>query len=203
MQRTLPKDLRKYVITKICCRLFICIGALIIFIFLAINYGDDFLFRNENLSNNREIVCILICGLICYICGVPKKLLDRTFVGTIEKVSVISGYDSEVRGQRQSTLNSRTTSYRGFKPINTVYITVRTTKDKLITRKVYCEGSGNETNYDDFFKIGDKVFHLFGTKHYVKLSIDNKQKIICPVCGLQNPRTTSSCDSCKHSLVVE
>ena len=201
MQNALPKDFKKYVITGICCRLLICFAALTAFIVLAAIYGDEFLFRTEQLSNNKVFVYILICGLICFVCGVPKRFFDSTFTGTVEKVSVVSGYDSEARGQRQSPINSRTVSHRAFKAVNTVFITVRTSKNKLLTRKVYCEGSGNGTNYDDLFKAGDKVFHLFGTKHYVNLSKSNTQKITCPVCGSQNPIENSSCGYCGHSLI--
>lgn len=201
MQNVLPKDLKKHVIKKTSCRLLICFAALTAFVILAAIFGDEFLFRNEQLSNNKALVYILVCGLICYVCGVPMKFFDTTFTGTIEKVSVVSGYDSEARGQRQSPISSRTTSHRAFKAINTMLITVRTSKNKLITRKVFCESSGNETNYDDYFKVGDEVFHLFGTKHYVNLSKSDTKKIICPVCGSQNLTDNSLCDFCGHSLI--
>jgi hypothetical protein len=203
MSFELPKDLKIYAIKKICIRALICLALLVSFVLIVINYGEELFSSYELLYNNKEFFCIIVCMLICYICGVPMKLLDRTFFGTVEKVTVISGYNSKAMGQRQSILNSRTASFRGFKAINTVVLTIRMANGKTINRQVYSEYIGNQTNYDDIFKNGDEVFHLFGSKHYVKLPEDKEQKVICPVCGSQNSQQNSFCESCKHSLIVK
>lgn len=202
MNFELPKDLRMYVIKKICVRLLACLVLLSSFILIAVNYGEMLFSRYELLYNNKEFFCIAVCLLICYICGVPLKLLDFTFWGTVEKVTVISGYTGKAMGTRQSVLNSRTASGRGFKAINTVVLTIRTENGKTLSRQVYSEDIGNQTNYDDIFKNGDKVFHLFGSKHYVKLPKDKEQKVVCPVCGSQNLQVNAFCENCKHSLII-
>ena len=203
MKHILPDDLKKYARKYLLIRLCSCILLLTIFVLVLLFFGDT-LFNHENsLYRIKEILCIAVVILICFITGVPLKLMDRTFYGIVEKVTVTTGYNSKASGKRQSTLNSRTVSYRGFYSIITMEISVKTSDGKTITRTVNSAPPSNENNYDEIFKQGDRVFHLYGTNIYVKIPDDKKEKIVCPICGLLNSQDHNLCNNCKYTLIKE
>ncbi len=202
MKYTLPDDLKKYARKHLLIRLCSCILLLTIFV-LVLLFFDNALFNPENsLYRIKEFLCIAVVILICFITGVPLKLMDRTFYGIVEKVTVTTGYNSKAAGKRQSTLNSRTVSHRGFYSIITMEISVKTSDGKTITRTVSSAPPSDENNYDEIFKQGDRVFHLYGSDIYVKLPEDKKEKVSCSVCGLLNAQSNSQCENCNHSIMT-
>ena len=200
MKNELPNDLKKYAIKHLLSRLLSWIILLTVFVTILILFGEKIFDTESSLYRIKEFFCIAIVIIISIITGVPLKLIDKTFCGTIEKVSVTTGYNSRVTGKRQSILNSRTASYRGFYSIITMEISILTVDGKRLTRTV-SSATPSDNNYDEIFKQGDNVFHLYGTNVYVKLPKDKKDKINCSVCAAPNLQSNSQCQNCKHSLV--
>lgn len=201
MNCIIPDDLKKYAKKYLLVKICSCIILLAILFTVLILFSDQIFNPEGSLYRIKEFVCIASVIFICFITGVPLKLIDRTFFGTVEKVTVTTGYNSRAAGKRQSTLNSRTVSHRGFYSIITMDITIKTSDGKNLTRKISSEPPLENNNYDDIFKQGDCVFHLYGTNIYVKIPNDKKVKIACPVCGVLNLQSSSRCEECKHSLV--
>lgn len=197
----IPDDLKKYARKYLLIRLCSCVLLLAIFAAVLILFGDSLFVPESPSYRIKEILCIAVVILICFITGVPLKLMDRTFYGIVEKVTVTTGYNSKAAGKRQSILNSRTVSYRGFYSVNTMEISVKTSDGKNITRTVSSAPLSNENNYDELFKQGDHIFHLYGTNVYVKIPNDKKEKVSCSVCGVLNLQDNDSCSNCKHTLV--
>ena len=202
MNYILPDDLKKWARKYLLVRLCSCFILLAILFTVLILFGDKIFNPEGSLYRIKEFVCIALVIVICFITGVPMKLMDRTFFGTIEKVTVTTGYNSRAAGKRQSTLNSRTVSHRGFYSIITMDITIKTSDGKTITRTVSSAPPSGDNNYDEIFKQGDRVFHLYGTSIYVKIPEDKKEKIACPVCGLLNVQSNSQCENCNHSIIT-
>ncbi len=202
MKYTLPDDLKKYARKYLLIRICSCVLLLAIFAIILLFFGENLFVAESALYRIKELFCIAVVILICFITGVPLKLMGKTFYGIIEKVTITTGYNSKAAGKRQSRLNSRTVSHRGFYSINTMEISVKTSEGKTITRTVSSASFSNENNYDEIFKQGDRVFHLYGTDIYVKLPEDKKEKVSCPVCGLLNAQSNSQCENCNHSIIT-
>lgn len=202
MNCIIPDDLKKYAKKYLLVRICSFIILLAILFTALILFGDKIFDSDGSLYRIKGFICIASVIFICFITGVPLKLIDRTFFGTVEKVTVTTGYNSRAAGKRQSTLNSRTVSHRGFYSIITMDITIKTSDGKNLTRKISSEPPLENNNYDDIFKQGDRVFHLYGTNIYVKIPNDKKVKVACPVCGLLNSQTNSQCENCNHSIIT-
>lgn len=202
MNNILPDDLKKYARKHLLIRLCSCIILLAILFTVLILFGDKIFNPEGSLYRIKEFICIALVIIICYFTGVPMRLIDRTFFGTIEKVTVTTGYNSRAIGKRQSTVNSKTASYRGFYSIITMEISIKTADGKHLKRTISSAPPSNDTNYDEIFKQGDRVFHLYGTDIYVKIPEDKKEKVACPVCGLLNAQSNVHCENCNHSIIT-
>ena len=81
-------------------------------------------------------------------------------------------------------------------------ISIKTADGKNLKRTISSAPPSNDTNYDEIFKQGDRVFHLYGTDIYVKIPEDKKEKVACPVCGLLNAQSNAHCENCNHSIIT-
>lgn len=188
--KELPQDLkthiRKTLLKRIipCCILLAACGVLLFI------WGER-IFNMENIQ--LRILCYIVVMLIpLAITGVPMKLIDRTYCGEV------------VGGRVKRTVDNN--SY--VKPTieemyykNTVYLDVRLDNGKVITVKAY-EGRDTDLN-PYFYKKGDRVFHLYGSKNTIVLPKDNVNAVRCPVCGLLNLKEEEKCKDCGHSLITK
>ncbi len=51
------------------------------------------------------------------------------------------------------------------------------------------------------YKVGDKVFHLYGSRHVIVIPSDGGDTVFCPVCGAANEYKWNACRRCKHTLI--
>lgn len=191
----LPKDLRRFTYCAVLKRVIPFILLEVVLVLFLCAFGPE-LFHPLHIKVPKgfQYVCVvLVLSLPALVTGVPFKLFDRTFYGTVEQVHVKTTVDNKY----------------GFKPTrehlytrNTVYLTVSSPGGKRFRRKALSEKAKFQRNQDAFTK-GDKVFHLYGTSLTVVLPLASSTHTPCVVCGGMTERNMDHCHQCGHSLIKE
>jgi len=185
----IPNDLKNFVRNHVVKRVVACIvmfALLAVFLFLCM----EIIFP-ASLVSIKALFAITVLSLPFIITGVPFKLFDKTYFGTVERVTVETTVDSDARSKP-----TRETLYVK----NTVYLSIRTSDGKVIDKKVYSAQAKGDQNCD-MYKKGDRIFHLYGSKHTVILPTKADTHVKCAVCGASNKVTNEKCRNCEHTLI--
>ena len=187
----LPQDLRTFVIKAVLKRVVPCLLLIAIFSIVLIFWGDVILPINK--ESVKVIVYTMVMLVPFAVTGVPFKLIDQTYIGTVQKVEIATTIDSDHHSKP-----TRATMYMK----NTVFLHVEQ-ENGLVIRKKACEGSTKMAQNLETYKVGDRVFHLYGSEQTVVLPKSSDKMVQCPVCGTNNDKTETKCENCRHSLVVD
>jgi hypothetical protein len=123
--------------------------------------------------------------------GVPFKLIDHSYCGTVEKVSIKTTTDNHTPMKP-----TRENSYSK----NTIYLSVRLKDGSCIRRKAY-EGPAKLQQHLNTYSVGDFVFHLYGSSYTVVIPANPTQQAQCPICGEYNDPSADTCRSCNGLLI--
>ena len=185
----LPKDLSLYRKKRILIRLIPCVALLCVFSAILFLWGDILI--NTDVIEFK-VSCYIIIMLIPFaITGVPYNLIDSTYCGRITKIDVVTTTDNDC----------------SFKPTmehlylkNTIYLHIEKSNGKTVCKKAYIGKAKLQQNLDTY-KVGDTVFHLYGTKYVILLPQSANITVNCPVCGCSNSVEDNKCRKCNHSLI--
>lgn len=186
---TLPKDLQTYRRNRILKRVIPCIILISVFATILTLWGSV-IFNTDNKAFQAS--CYIVVMLIPFaITGVPHKLIDSTYYGTIKKVDIVTTTDND-----SSVKPTREHLYLK----NTIYLSIEQPNGKLIYKKAYSGKARLQQNINAYNE-GDLVFHLYGTNTVVVLPDATDTKICCCICGDDNQLTDCTCRNCGHSLI--
>ncbi len=186
---TLPKDLQIYCRNRILKRVIPCIILISVFATILALWGNV-IFNTDNKAFQAS--CYIVVMLISFvITGVPHKLIDSTYYGSVKKVDIVTTTDND-----SSVKPTREHLYLK----NTIYLTIERPDGKLIYKKAYSGKARLQQNINKYNE-GDLVFHLYGTNAVVVLPESNDGTIHCVVCGSSNNIADDKCRDCGHSLI--
>lgn len=188
--KQLPLDLRRVARQAVLRRVIPCVLLEVGLVVLMLLIGDD-------LFGDTPMPTALIYGLYVllllvppFVTGVPLKLLDKTYCGTVEDVKVTDGvafqYAVAKGGKRYSTIVTT--------------LTVRTSDGESLRRTVTHTG-GHAQLKGEGYRVGDRVFHLYGSPHTVVIPAKQSDIRRCAVCGETNGFEETCCRSCGHTLI--
>ncbi len=192
MYRTeLPADLQKFVRASVLKRIVVFAVLEAVLAVLLLLWGD-LLFRMENPG--IRISCYALIFLVPFwVSGVPFKLTDRSFRGTVLKVKVETTVDNASPAKP---------TVENLYQKNTVHLLIRRDDGKTILKKVY-EGKADRQQHPETYKEGDTVVHLYGTKQMVKVPEAADTHVCCAVCGNINSMENETCRKCGHTLIKD
>ncbi len=185
----LPKDLQKYCRKIILKRVIPCIVLISVFVTILALWGNNIF----NIDNKYiQISCYIVVMLIPFvITGVPKKLIDSTYYGTIKKVDIVTTMDND------SSVKP-TSEHIHLK--DTIYLSIERPDGKLIYKKAYGCKARLQQKLNKYCE-GDSVFHLYGTNTVVVLPDSTDNTVLCAVCGSSNNIEDDKCRDCGYSLI--
>ena len=185
----LSKDLKRYVMNRILKRVIPFVILVVVLNVVLVLWGNV-IFKTDNKI--FQCSCYVLTMLLPFaVTGVPFKLIDRTYLGTIIKVDVATVLDS-----KSATKVTREMLYTK----NIIFLTILLDNGKQIKTKVY-EGEAKLEQYINTYKEGDRVFHLYGTKTTIVLPEDSDTHFQCSVCGASNDTSEKICRICSHTLI--
>ncbi len=170
----LPKDLSRYSQKYFLEKLLPCV-LLLTFFGIVLYLWGALIIPTDRLP--VRIICyILILLLPFLLTDIPRKVIDRTCCGKVVKVEVKTEVDT-------SSMTVKPMLYELYKNrTNTIYLTVELQNGKTVRKKVHEQKVYDKRNLE-IFSEGDRVFHLYGTKHAILLPENAQDQIRCAVCG--------------------
>lgn len=187
--KALPKDFSVFRRKRILIRIIPCVILTALFSTALVLWGD-IIFRTGNKA--FQISCYIIVMLVPFaVTGVPHKLIDSTYYGTVKKVNIVTTADND-----SSVKPTREHLYLK----NTVYLGIERPDGKLIYKKAYSGKASLQQNLNTY-REGDIVFHLYGTNTVVVLPDATADTVNCAVCGDTNKTDSLSCRNCGHTLI--
>lgn len=185
----IPYDLKAFRTRKILTRVIPCTILAAAFAAVLILWGDV-IFDMEYKS--FKDLCYVVVMLIPFIVtGIPHKLIDSTYYGTVKKIEVVTTADSS---------NPMVPARENLYWKNTIYLHIEKPNGKLIRKKAY-SGKARLQQFIQTYHEGDSVFHLYGTPNVIVLPGLADSHVHCAVCGDSNDSDRSVCRSCGHSLI--
>ena len=186
----IPKDLKAYCRKQTLKRVLPCAIMFVAFGLILLEWGEVIFATQNKIFLISCYVAVMILPFV--LTGVPYKLIDKTYYGTVTKVDVITALSCKSAVKVGGDMMWYTK--------NTIILTVLLENEKSIKVKVY-EGQTKLGQHLNSYHEGDKVFHLYGTNVTIVLPDSADTSVQCSVCGTSNNIKDDKCRDCGHSLV--
>ena len=187
--RNLPTDIQQHVKNKIVKRVVKCLLAEAAVMTALFFMGDRFFSALGPVGQSITYALLLLLPFL--LTGVPFKLLDRSWRGTIMKVRVKTGVEC---GSLART-TKETIYYK-----NTVILTIQLDSGKTIRRRAYEGRCGTKSNFDEY-QVGNPVYHFYGIEPLYVISGRENDTRKCLLCGMSAPTQNKVCPACGHTLI--
>ena len=185
----IPRDIRETVKRKIYKRVFWTL-VLTIAVGIALYLFGDTVFASFG-SPSKEILYTILIVAVPLSFGIPIKLIDRTWTGLITRVDVRT--ENAVGGALRNGSRIYTKHF--------VDVEIKLDSGKIIDRTVY-EGAVPTGRKFSTYEVGDRVLHVYGTKHIQVVHNNVSRPTICVVCGTENPPEEKECGKCGHTIRI-
>ena len=188
----LPDDIKKYITYKKLKPVFVfllCEATAALFYLITKNtmYATEYIAK-YNVIGHAFYTVIFVIPL--FISGIFSALSDKTFYGVIEKVKISTTVDS-----MNSFKPSKETRYRK----NTIYLFVKEDGGETEKFRIY-SGRAKDGQFLETYDIGDRVFHVYGSKYTVILPKPSDTMSQCAICGITTDINEQYCHKCGHTL---
>jgi hypothetical protein len=186
---SMPVDLREYSTKFILKKVTPCFAVFALLAVILCLWGRNII--STDVVGVRVFCYALILAVPFIIWGVPHKMIDKTHFAEVQKVWVETN-------ERKDAYNVRTLS--PYYTVHSVYMIIKRDdgKEKLV--KAY-ECRANRHQKLDVFKQGDRIFHLYGTDHFIKLPKENDTTVKYAVCNTSNDIKHRKCHDCGYTLL--
>ena len=176
-------------------RLLVCVAGFAIVALILFYYRG----KIAQSSVSAQILAYIVPFIaVLIVTGVPMKLIDRSWRGTIENVKV-----------REVLIHQFGRNYRvagrGAEYGNVVDLEVKLDSGKTITCRPTFKPLKDVKSIDFYtsnFKRGDRVVHIYGTNFVQRLPDGDAELINCVVCGEVQQKDREKCEACGHTLNV-
>ncbi len=150
----------------------------------------------------KIFVYAFLLALPFLITGVPFKLIDRSFCGTVKNVEIKDGLGS-------------TAGNRWFYPKNDIILTIETDDGKTLMYTALSLGvrvqssatdtaaRGNISDHEERYRVGDRVYKYYGFKHLFTCQNDERNAVYCIECGTACKSSEKKCWSCGSELIYK
>ena len=185
----IPRDIRNTVKSRITKRVALA-AALTLAVAVLIYFFGDTVFASFG-SPSKEILYVILLVAIPLSFGIPFSFIDRTWCGEVTRVDIRT--ESASGGALRNGARIYTKHF--------VDLEIKRNDGKIIDRTVY-EGTAATGRKFSAYQVGDRVVHVYGTKHIQVIHDNVSRPTVCVVCGTENPTDEKVCGSCGHTLHI-
>lgn len=193
----LPLSLKQKRAKQITVRIIIWLIFLLLFIFIIINWGNKLfpqtLKSRTGYAGLQIMFYILLLLIPCIISGVPFKLIDKSWSGTITAVIIEENLKASKGGRPRLSKN------------HDLILMIKRDDGKEIEYTVLSDTALREKMHYHENKVlpGDRVYKYYGFKYlYITPQRHHTHKG-CIVCGSKNAVTEKRCWHCKSELLFD
>ncbi len=184
----IPKSIKKFIAKGIIKRFIILIIGIVIAAMVIQMFIADLL---KTSVGNVAAFAFLILLVPFWISGIPMKLFDRSYVGTVLKIEI---QNPEIK----ENYRDRRRSVSQFAQ----FMLIKDQRGKLHYTEIFDEGEIFEGR-KKYYNVGDKVVHIYGTEYIRPLHPEQFQMPkVCVVCGHKNNHEHTDCQNCSCSLDI-
>ncbi|MBE6714046.1 MAG: hypothetical protein E7575_02010 [Ruminococcaceae bacterium] len=184
----IPKSIKKFIAKGIIKRFIILIIGIILAAMVIQMFIADLL---KTSVGNVAAFAFLILLVPFWISGIPMKLFDRSYVGTVLKIEI---QNPEIK----ENYRDRRRSVSQFAQ----FMLIKDQRGKLHYTEIFDEGEIFEGR-KKYYNAGDKVVHIYGTEYIRPLHPEQFQMPkVCVVCGHKNSHENADCQNCSCSLDI-
>ena len=158
--------------------------AILLFLIFGRQYYEFWKPLNKILTLCATIVFVMI------VTGVPLKLIDKSWWGTVEAVKINTYTDSEVK--YRPLRENRFTSIRII-----LHVKTENSRNPVVVWQQPCRFLVPE----NYYKTGDTVCYVDGTDYVCILPNKQGYTVKCVICGLENDRNNENCAVCGHGIL--
>ena len=158
--------------------------AVVLFLIFGRQYYEFWKPLNKILTLCATIVFVMI------VTGVPLKLIDKSWWGTVEAVKINTYTDSEVK--YRPLRENRFTSIRII-----LHVKTENSRNPVVVWQQPCRFLVPE----NYYKTGDTVCYIDGTDYVCRLPNKQGDTVKCVICGLENDRNNENCAVCGHGII--
>lgn len=185
MKIEIPEDIRTYVRKQRVKRLLLCV---VLFVILGV---IGYFYINKLYPLNRNLSYIFFSLMILLITGVPHKLIDSTWHGTIVSSKNVTSTE-HVPGMPFT--------YNYFWSAVHKKLAVADENGNVTIRRSEKIREKYSQDITDELVPGNYVVHVGGTK-YTLVFTKNPEHFRCAVCGMENPSKNTHCVDCGHTMI--
>ena len=195
---SLPLSLKQKRARNFTIRIICCILLLLLFIFIIIMWGDKLfpttLKYRVGYNGLRILFYILLLSIPFLVTGIPFKLIDRSWSGTV--TSVIVEENLKASGAGRPRLHKS----------HDLILTIRTDDGKEISHTILSfvsPSSGKVHHHENKIVIGDRIYKYYGFKYPYVIPQKHHASKICIICGAKNDVDKKCCWHCKAELLFD
>ena len=199
---SLPLTLRQKRARSITIRITVCILLLLLFIFVIITWGNKLfpstLKSRVGYTGLKIMFYILLLSVPFIISGIPFKIIDRSWSGTVTAVTVEESLKASGAGRPKLQKN------------NELILTVKTDNGKELEHtilsfnsKATSHSSGKIHHHEHKVAVGDRVYKYYGFKFLYIIPQRHHEHKFCIVCGAKNKIKDKKCWSCDSELLFD
>ena len=187
----LPNDIQAYVSKKRAKR----IGACAVFeglVLLILLFMGERLFSAMGVLL-QSIIYVILLLLPPILTGVPFKLIDRPFCGTVKQVNI--------KTKTEYQLNHHVRTQTRIHAVNVVSLMIEAPDGTVFEKEATVHSAQlKPEHYLNEFQIGDFVYHFSGTPYLLTVGHD-RERASCVICGQESPVDRTHCWNCGHTLI--
>ena len=188
MKMIIPLEIKRRIMRKTIARISVFFGILILLLLTFLLFQPL-----AQLEWNNKVLTFALCLILdAVVTGVPHKLLRRCWQGEVVGVNV----------------KTTTESSRAFKPTdsswytaNTVILTLKTPKEKIIFETVEKTKSRHSQTSIDRYEKGDYVARINEVEYPAHYDLSSNQTR-CVICGSYSSNDLNECKKCGNALVT-
>ncbi len=198
----LPYSLKRKRRNLILCRIALCVVLFSVFLFVILACGDKLFSVPEKYEVTRSLIYLLVLLLPFVITGVPIKLIDRSWSGTVAAVDVKESVGAYKRSlgrygiYTKHDLVLRITKDDGHE----IEYTALSLGVKYKPSQEFSEVGKIEYHTSEY-RVGDRVHKYYGFKYLYISNRNDQDGKHCIVCGSNNNIEHKKCWSCNSELV--
>ena len=136
---------------------------------------------------------LTLCATVVFamlVTGVPLKLIDKSWCGTVEEVKINTFTDS---------INKARPTWENLYITNRIVLHVKIADKK--NSMVVWQQPYMYMIPEDYYKTGDTVCYVDGTDYVCRLPNKQGDTVKCVICGLENDRNNENCAVCGHGIL--
>ena len=196
----IPDDIKRYVRKRRLLRVALWLLCMGLFSFAFFSSWESII--ESAYTKIRVVIFIGVLILSIFVFGIPKLMLQKSFVGKIVALDVIHKNDNDMRMGLIEAFYRRVWVYATIELPNGKKIrkdvTAKNTKGLFVPYKHRMCGANSY--FSNQYCVADTVIFISGTK-YCQVYSEDKENLTCVVCGEYSNRENTNCEHCGHTIL--